>query len=86
LWISGGFLISILFVNSIIVQKNVVLWLAIYLSFAIQVFHFFWKIGSFKIVSSVFYPIHLFYFCLIFIRSIYLKAFNKKINWKMREV
>lgn len=86
LWISGGFLISILFVSSIIVQKNVVLWLALYFSFAVQLFYFLRKIGTFKIVSSVFYPMHLIFFCLIFIRSFYLKAFNKKINWKMREV
>lgn len=85
-WISGGFIISILLVKSFIDLQNLYLWFALYVVFALQVLWMLRRIGSFRLISSILFPIHLVYFCIVFSKSTFNKVFNKKTNWKSREV
>ena len=85
-WISGGFLISIFLVNSIIITQGIVYWVLLYTGFSLQMYWMLKRIGNFKIISAFLFPIHLIFYCVIFFRSLIFQKLRKSSPWKSREV
>jgi 4,4'-diaponeurosporenoate glycosyltransferase len=86
LWISSGFIITIMLINSFFTESSILIWFALYLSYALQINWMLSRIGSFKLVTSLFFPIHLIFYVIVFSRSMYYQMTKKSINWKSREV
>jgi 4,4'-diaponeurosporenoate glycosyltransferase len=86
LWISGGFIIFILFIKSIIDSEYLYYSLILYTGFSVQMLGMLKRIGSFRLVSSFLYPFHFIFFCTVFTRSMLNKLLKKKIQWKSRNV
>ncbi len=54
--------------------------------FTIQIWSMLARIGSFRLCTSVLYPVPMvFYFC-VFTRSVILVAFRKTVSWKGRQI
>ncbi len=85
-WLSGGFIISIKLTFEMVAGNSLLLWFFMYLAFALQVYWMLRRIGSFKIFSSLLFPVHLIFYVVVFSRSLYYQIFKKSINWKSREV
>jgi 4,4'-diaponeurosporenoate glycosyltransferase len=59
---------------------------AFYLSFIAQIYWMSYRIGSFSIWASVFYPIPLTFFIIVFFYSLILTILRKRVTWKNREI
>ena len=86
LWISGGFIITSLLIYSFLTPFSSLIWIILYIGFSTQMIWMLKRIGSFRVISAILFPIHLFSFCIIFGRSLIYKKLNKSIQWKSREV
>jgi 4,4'-diaponeurosporenoate glycosyltransferase len=86
LWIASGFIITIFFVLSLFGNSPSYIWPALYGQFTVQMFWMQSRIGSFRMLTSFLFPLHLLFFSVVFTRSLIFKLFNKKIQWKSREV
>ncbi len=86
IWISSGFIITIFFVLSLFGNSPSYVWPALYGQFTVQIFWMQSRIGSFRRLTSFLFPVHLFFFSVVFTRSLIFKLLNKKIEWKSREV
>lgn len=60
--------------------------LALYFTFIAQIYWMSYRIGSFGIWASVFYPIPLAFFIIVFFYSLILTIFRKRVTWKNREI
>ncbi len=58
----------------------------IYLAFIAQIYWMSYRIGNFSIWASVFYPIPLAFFVIVFLSSFILTIFRKRVTWKDREI
>ena len=59
---------------------------AFYLAFIAQIYWMSYRIGNFSVWASIFYPIPLTFFVLVFFYSLILTIFRKKVTWKDREI
>ncbi|MCX8059344.1 MAG: glycosyltransferase, partial [Spirochaetes bacterium] len=66
--------------------KNILVSILFYSIFSFINFYSFNFIGSFKFISLIIFPIHLFLFLLIFIISFIMKIFRIPVNWKNRKI
>ena len=57
-----------------------------YLAFIAQIYWMSYRIGNFSIWASVFYPIGLVFFVIVFFYSFILTIFRKRVTWKDREI
>jgi 4,4'-diaponeurosporenoate glycosyltransferase len=85
-WISGGFIISISLLFYTIVNGGFFLWVLLYFAFSLQMYWMLRRIGSFKIISALFFPFHLIFYSVVFSRSLFYQLGGKNIQWKSREV
>ncbi len=85
-WISSGFLITIFFFFALFAETPNFIWPVLYGQYTVQIFWMLNRIGSFRVLGSFMFPLHLIFFCLVFTRSLLYKLFNKKIEWKSRNV
>lgn len=82
-WITGLFigifsgLAPFMWLNSV--------YLMLYFSQGLMLYVLARKVGSFSWILVVIYPLYLFFFVWLFIRSSYMKK-NKKVTWKGREI
>lgn len=60
--------------------------LGLYAAFVCQLVVLSAKIGSFKRIYMLVYPVFLVFFHITFIYSLYAKLFKRKVNWKGREI
>lgn len=86
LWISSGFIISINLIIEILAGNSLLMWLSLYLGFVLQLRWMLKKIGNFKLIPTIIFPINLLFYVIVFIRSLYFQITNKSISWKSREV
>ena len=87
-WIAGSFFPITLILQNII-QTNVVeltTGLIFYAAYAAQLYWMLWRIGSFNIITAIFFPVFLIFFIIIFFWSLILNLFKLKISWKGRNV
>ena len=86
LWVSAGFVITIAAIRSLLLDNFILLWAVFYFAYSLQLFWMLKRIGSFRIFSAIFYPVHLLFYTIVFFRSLYYQISGKKIKWKSREV
>ena len=60
--------------------------IAFYLAFIAQIYWMSYRIGNFNIWTSIFYPIALAFFVIVFLYSLILIIFRKRVTWKDREI
>lgn len=58
----------------------------VYMIAAVQVFFFSQKIGRFRFVTCLLFPLPLLFFFLLFARSALRRSFGKRTNWRGRNV
>lgn len=73
---------SILFLS----PPAVALYLIIYLGFALELYYLSRRIGSFKKIAILCYPVMLAAFFIIFAYSVFMKLFRKPVSWKGRKI
>ncbi len=81
MWLNGGVIATILVLYSFSLITSI-----LYLLF---VFQFYWmlnRIGSFKVLTAIIFPIYFIFYFIVFFRSLYYLKTGKKINWKERAV
>lgn len=87
-WIAGAFFpVTLIFQN--IIQTNIIeltTGLIFYAAYAAQLYWMLWRIGSFNIITAIFFPVFLIFFIIIFFWSLILNLFKLKISWKGRSV
>lgn len=86
LWITAGFMIPILLILAIINGNHIGIWSSFYFAFAFQTYAMLSRLGNFKFLSALFYPVYLVFYVIVFSRSLYYVKTKKSINWKSREV
>ena len=71
-----------------VITGGTALWLGtgLYLLFVLQLWTILRRIGSFRFVTSLFFPIPLLFYQAVFARSLILKMLGKQVSWKGRQV
>jgi 4,4'-diaponeurosporenoate glycosyltransferase len=85
-WLSAGFIITIKLVFSVLGGNSIIFWILLYLAFALQMYWMLRRIGTFKLLTPLFFPINLLFYVIVFFRSLYYQISKKTISWKSREV
>lgn len=87
-WIVGAiFPLNLFFDGLSPFNLNIVLIsLAFYIAYLTQIYWMSFRISNFSIWASVFYPIPLTFFVIVFFYSLILTIFRKKVTWKGREI
>jgi 4,4'-diaponeurosporenoate glycosyltransferase len=87
-WIVGAIFPLNLFADgfSPFIPNTIFIGIAFYLGFIAQIYWMSYRIGNFSIWASVFYPIALAFFIIIFFYSLILTIFRKRVVWKNREI
>lgn len=87
LWMIGGTSVAIMLSVSFLMSpfSSLVYGIA-YFAYAVQFFFMLRMVGSFSVWSSLFYPIQLVAFYVIYFRSSVLNAQGKSMQWKGRDV
>jgi len=66
--------------------NTVLIGAAFYLAFIGQIYWMSYRISNFSIWTSIFYPIALAFFIIVFFYSLILTILRKKVTWKDREI
>jgi 4,4'-diaponeurosporenoate glycosyltransferase len=85
-WLSAGFMITIKLILGVISGNSIIIWFSLYLAFVLQIYWMLRRIGAFKFLTSLFFPVGLVFYVIIFSRSLYYQISKKSISWKSREV
>ncbi|MBD3346125.1 MAG: glycosyltransferase [Chitinivibrionales bacterium] len=87
-WISGAFIAAIVVAVAILVHTLSAMAVAafIYLLYAGQFYWMLRRIGNFGILTCLFFPLHLLFFVLIYIRSFIAIFIRKSVRWKGRNL
>ena len=88
MWISG-LVVSLVFLILSVLSKdpiNVLFWFVLYMISVFQVFVLFRRVGNFPVWSSVFYPVNLIFFLILFTFSAYRSSRNRRVEWKGRKI
>ncbi|MBN2310979.1 MAG: glycosyltransferase [Candidatus Hydrogenedentes bacterium] len=87
-WLTGAILAVIELVWALVAGPGPALAIAcaVYLLFALQLAGLLRRLGSFRVVTALLYPIPLLFYQGVFARSTLLMLFRKKVSWKGREI
>lgn len=88
LWISGAFITSGTLLLSLFLEQPL-LSLATLLCCLIYMGQFYWqarRIGSFHILTAVFYPVMMLFFVGLFLRSLFFTKIMRKVKWRGRDI
>ena len=87
-WIVGAIFPLNLFSDGLspFIPDIVLIGAAFYFAFIAQIYWMSYRIGNFSIWASVFYPIALAFFVIVFFYSLILTILRKKVTWKDREI
>jgi len=61
-------------------------WAGLYVAFAAQLFWMLRRLGRFAWYTSLFYPVPLVFFIVVFLRSLYLVVVRRRVRWKGRDI
>lgn len=88
LWISGAFLAwAYMFIGLFLTgAPYTFLGVALYLLYVLQVAFILRKLGSFRFITALAYPIPLLFYQGVFARSLLRKIRRHKVSWKGREI
>jgi 4,4'-diaponeurosporenoate glycosyltransferase len=87
-WIAGAiFPINALVEGLVSMDMQLVFISAVfYAAFSAQIYWMSCRVGSFSLFASIFYPIPLAFFIVIFLYSFILTFFKKSVTWKQRDI
>jgi len=88
-WISGGTVAFILILRLVLFSQPVqtrAFFLAVYLLYTGQTWWMLRRIGNFGLLTSLFFPVHLMFFHIVFFRSFLMTSLKKEIKWKGRNI
>ena len=87
-WISGSVGITRNLVEAIVASDfpHIWFWGASYVLFASQVYWMLFRIGNFRILTALLFPIPLLFFIIVFFYSIFLVFLRRKVEWKGRTI
>jgi len=87
-WIVGAIFPFDLLVRGLLsLDISILIYSALYyIAFALQIYWMSYRIGNFNVLASIFYPITLIFFIIIFFYSLILTIFRKKVYWKDRHI
>ena len=87
-WIAGTIFPINQFIKGLISLdlKILIVATAFYLAFILQIYWMSYRIGNFSIWASILYFIPMIFFIIIFIYSIILTIFRRRVSWKGREI
>lgn len=88
IWVSALFSVPIGVISALKNENQIELiqYTILYIIYVKQLFSISNKLGSFKRLTILFYPIYLLFFMLIFMISIYKKLFKRPVKWKGRQI
>jgi len=66
--------------------QGVAIYGVFYIAFVLHLFLFTRKIGRFHILATLFYPLPLLFFLIVFAVSVFKKIFRLKAVWKGRKI
>jgi len=84
MWISGVFGSATVFFLDITSLDPIKY--GLYLLFGLQIYWMARRIGNFSPFVIILYPIHVLFFVLVFINSLFRTLFVKKVSWKGRDI
>jgi 4,4'-diaponeurosporenoate glycosyltransferase len=87
-WISGalGIMRNLAEAMAAFDSLQMLLWGALYVLFASQIYWMLFRIGNFRIVTALLFPIPLLFFLTVFFYSIFLVFLRRKVEWKGRTI
>jgi 4,4'-diaponeurosporenoate glycosyltransferase len=88
LWIAGAFYPITMIIESLVSFNLIALLvgLAFYLAYSLQVFWMLKRIGNFSLIVPIFFPVFMIFFIVVFFWSIILTVFKLNVKWKDRDV
>lgn len=86
LWISEGFVTTLLVVTALATRRPRLLTGPglLYLAYSLQLFHMVRRIGTFGFLGCLLFPVQLVFFCAVYGRSLYFQLYRKTVHWKGR--
>ena len=87
-WIVGSAFPIELLIRGLVFQNPILIIYGVlfYIFYVLQIFWMSYRIGNFNLLTSVFYPVSLVFFIVIFFYSIESIFLNRKVNWKGRKI
>ncbi len=87
-WVAGGVSVTRHLIQSALGFGDVpfAFWVCLYGGFSAQIYWMLRRIGNFGPLTSVFYPLPLVFFVLVFFRSLLVKMGLGRVFWKGRQV
>ena len=87
-WITGFFNVTVSLIKTAMVQnfRNVIVISSAYIAYSAQLIWIMRRIGRFKLWMAVFFPIPLFFFALIMLRSLIMVNLFGNVVWKGRKI
>lgn len=87
-WIAGSFFPLNLSIQALRSGQYIYLLVAsiYYLAYVFQLYWMSYRIGSFSFIASLFYPIQQLFFVFLFLYSVIIALFRKRVSWKDRKI
>lgn len=87
-WIIGSAFPIELFIRGLVFQNLILIIysMVFYIFYILQIFWMSYRIGNFNLLTTIFYPISLLFFIVIFFYSINSIFLKRKVNWKGRKI
>ncbi len=84
LWIGGSISTARYTIESLSTMNLVptLAWSATYLAYCVQIYWMLFRLGSFRILTALLYPIPLAFFIVVFVYSLFLIFLRKRVRWK----
>jgi 4,4'-diaponeurosporenoate glycosyltransferase len=83
-WLSAAATVFVLTLTNVALTR--VVSSSLYLAFALQIAWLSRKLGSFRFATALFYPIPLFFYFIVFGRSVWLRHSRRPVFWKGRQL
>lgn len=87
-WITGFFNVTISLIKTAFFQnfENIIVVSSIYIAYSAQLIWIMRRIGHFKLLAAIFFPIPLIFFTLIMLRSLIMVNLLGNVVWKGRKI
>jgi 4,4'-diaponeurosporenoate glycosyltransferase len=84
LWMGGGISATRWLIGAVASQSgvSVVAWGSAYLAYCLQIYWMLFRLGNFKILTALLYPVPLAFFMAVFLYSVFLIFVRRRVRWK----
>ncbi len=85
-WLSGSLVTGILLAIAAVKGELLGVWLILYVLYAVQIYMMLIRIGSFRWITALCYPVALLFYLMVFMRSLVRTGLRKNVSWKGRSI